>query len=460
MRPQYYDAAIIGAGFSGTLTAINLAHAAGPRYRIALIEKSGSFGPGLAYSGSQRPHLLNVVARKMGAFPEDEQHFGRWIGALDTFESRGRYGEYLAQLLRASDEDHPCIERFTGEALGLSRSPEGYVVRLNSGASIAAAQVVLAIGNLPPRPLAALGQVEHAAQRVLNDPWLVTQLERIPQDADVLVVGSGLTALDCLTALSAHCLRGVVHIVSRHGLFPRPNLRLDAAPDVSAAILGATTARDLVREFRRFVRECASIGVRWDSAVHALRPHLQRVWSGLAARERSRLMRHVKAFWEVHRHRAPVQIVAHKDALLARRQLRPHTARIHSIEARADGCRVLIARRGGSELREIQAGFVINCTGPESDYTRTENPLLANALASGLVRPGPLKMGLDATTDGRIIERSGVVASDLFTLGPPLKGVLYETTAVGEIREQAAALAELMLLPKRVERLLVGNNQR
>jgi len=71
---------IIGSGATGTLLAINLLkHANGQPLEINLIEKQERLGRGVAYSTVKDFHLLNVPAARMGAFPDDVEHFHRWL---------------------------------------------------------------------------------------------------------------------------------------------------------------------------------------------------------------------------------------------------------------------------------------------------------------------------------------------------------------------------------------------
>jgi Na+/H+-dicarboxylate symporter len=95
--------AIIGAGFSGTLQAINLLRHDGPG--AVLIERAGEAGKGVAYGAAHPSHLLNVRAGNMSAFPDDPAHFVRWLegrGVTDAaaaFVPRVTYGDYLGELL-------------------------------------------------------------------------------------------------------------------------------------------------------------------------------------------------------------------------------------------------------------------------------------------------------------------------------------------------------------------------
>jgi uncharacterized NAD(P)/FAD-binding protein YdhS len=95
----------------------------------------------------------------------------------------------------------------------------------------------------------------------------------------------------------------------------------------------------------------------------------------------------------------------------------------------------------GGTVTELAAGWVVNATGPDPDITRTSDPLLRDLLGQGLARPDPLRLGIDAAPGGAVLGASGRPSSTIFTLGPPLRGLVYETTAIPEIRDQAAVLA-------------------
>jgi uncharacterized NAD(P)/FAD-binding protein YdhS len=85
---------------------------------------------------------------------------------------------------------------------------------------------------------------------------------------------------------------------------------------------------------------------------------------------------------------------------------------------------------------------VINCTGPTLDLARAGEPLLEELLADGLVRPGPLGLGLDHDSRGVLLNSIGAPSTLLSTIGPMRKGRLWETTAMPEIRGQALELAD------------------
>jgi uncharacterized NAD(P)/FAD-binding protein YdhS len=122
-------------------------------------------------------------------------------------------------------------------------------------------------------------------------------------------------------------------------------------------------------------------------------------------------------------------------------QLRLLQGQVTGVAEQADQIRVRIGRDTG-RARELTAGWLINGSGPAADVTRAADPLLRDLFGSGLARPDPLRLGIDADTDGSVLDASGAPGRRLFTLGPPLRGLWYETTAIPEIRAQAAALAD------------------
>ena len=73
--------AVVGGGASGALTAPHLLRHAGDDVYLTLIEPRAQIGRGLAYATENESHRLNVRASNMSAFPDDADHFWRWLRA-------------------------------------------------------------------------------------------------------------------------------------------------------------------------------------------------------------------------------------------------------------------------------------------------------------------------------------------------------------------------------------------
>jgi uncharacterized NAD(P)/FAD-binding protein YdhS len=175
----------------------------------------------------------------------------------------------------------------------------------------------------------------------------------------------------------------------------------------------------------------------WRAAVDGLRPHSIALWRGLSAAEKSRFLRHLRPWWDVHRHRIAPGVAARIAAMRASGRLEVLAGRIAAVE----GETVTIARRGGGALRRRFAA-VINCTGPEGDIRRVADPLIRQLLASGRARPDALNLGLEVDAASRVAGRGP--SPVLYAVGPLSKGAFWEIVAVPDIRGQVRAVAEVL----------------
>lgn len=447
---------VVGAGASGTLTAVHLlrrAAAAGVPLTITLVDRAGTAGRGVAYGTSDPRHRLNVPAGRMSAYPDEPRHLVRWLGdhglAAEPadFVTRSSYGRYLDSVLAAAERDAPAhvrLERVAGRAVAVRRYGDGDAVVVEGVGETAKGSVVLALGNFPPAdPLRAAGGVPpgHTGSYVV-DPWAPGALDRMPA-GPVLLVGTGLTMVDVALTLAARSHHVRMLAASRHGLLPlrHATTSLPSLPSPVRPGQELTTGR-LLAAVRRAV---AGSSADWRAVVDALRPATQELWRCLPAPDRERFVRHVARYWEVHRHRMAPAVADELDGLLGSGRLRVVAGRVAGVAAAPSGMSVRIAERTGAVSTRAVAA-VVNCTGPQSDMRRVGDPLVDDLLAQGLARPGPLAIGLDVDRDGRLLGTSGAPDKHLTTIGPLRRGVLLETTAIPEIRTQAVDLA-LRLVP-------------
>lgn len=450
--------AIIGGGFSGSIIATHLLSANVP-LTIKLIEKRPEAGRGTAYSTSVDAHLLNVPAGKMSAFPDQPEHFLDWIHktqphgiAVDAsaFVSRRLYGDYIQTTLREAiihAASFVRFERITAEAVGIEPSVNGALIHLSTGESLYANKVVLATGNFPaslPAPLKYLTTPE----RYLRDAWSWDAVAQLNPDAAVLLVGTGLTMADMVISLHQQRHRGPIYAVSRHGLLPQRH-QLTVARSACVDLEHApATMRGLFRQIRQEIKAAACDGQDWRSVVDGLRPITQSLWQKLPLTEQQRFLRHVKSYWEVHRHRIAPEVANVLDQLLQSEQLIHYAGRIQTcqpLNQPEHGIDVTLRLRGTSQNITFMINRIINCTGADCDYRRLQHPLFASLQEHRLIRPSALAIGIDTDAVGAIIDADGNASSYLYTLGTARKASLWETTAVPELRVQAQDLAKEIL---------------
>lgn len=456
---------IIGGGFTGTMTLANLlrhGQQAPAPLHFALIDRQSAVGEGIAYRTDDPRHLLNVPAGKMSAWPDLPDDFldfalssDRSIKASD-FLPRKLYGQYLRQTLlnlAESSSDRVSVEMIRDEATLLvpASSSSDWTVTTAAGRALRADLAIITLGHRPPNDEISW-RFKGPRDRFIADPWAALVLSQIGPDEPVLLLGSGLTAVDAILTLDRGDRAAPLTVVSRHGLLALPHAREPkAAADVSlmvAQLLDPTkplTALKLAWTLREYASRAAPAGVDWRQVIDGLRPSTAQLWGRLSLAERSRLLRHLRSFWEVHRHRMAPDVAERLDYLRKKRILDVTAGALLSANADADGISVTLSCRGNSAVRRLRVGWVINCTGPAAHHRRSTHPILRPLLDSGALCDDALGLGPHTDAEGRAIKSSGEVHSNLLIAGTLRKSMLWESTAVPELRQQAVVVAGIAL---------------
>jgi len=448
---QPFDVAVIGAGASGTLLAVQYSRQSLPGARLVLVGNAGRPARGVAYETPYLANLLNVPAGNMSAFPDDRGHFARWLenrlpgSGSGTFAPRRIYGEYLARIL---DETLAggAVELVEATVTDVTPHGDHWTVHLHSGGTFTAKAVVLAVGNAlaPADPL----DMSRIATWYRGNPWAEDAVPGVPPDAPVLLIGTGLTMVDVTLSLRETGHRGPIHAVSRHG-----KLYQQHAPYTAQRLVELPGEFSTPHGAFRWVREAIvrneSAGGDWRAVIDSLRPHTSRIWQGWSLCQRGSFLRHVRNPWDVHRHRMAPEIVGHLSRLLADGVLTIHAGRMLSAEAGEAGARISVRSSRSAEMLHLDVARVINCTGPARNYSTTGIPPIARLREQGLLTPDTLRLGFESDQDGRLIGIDGSANRTLFTIGPLRIPTLFESIAIPEIRVQAEELSRLLARDRR-----------
>ncbi|MGB6876589.1 MAG: FAD/NAD(P)-binding protein [Candidatus Acidiferrales bacterium] len=447
MSNPKFDVVIVGGGFSGTVLAAQLLRRI-PNLSLAVIDNGLLPGRGVAYGTKHPCHLLNVPAANMSALPDQPEHFLRWAQAnhdpsvqATSFLPRVLYGQYVASLLEKVKGQSGAgnFRWIQGQVSSFASEPSRVNVQLTGGSILATRVLVLAVGNFPPPNINVPG-LSDGCKRYVPHPWSAAALKGIPKNGSVLLIGSGLTSVDVALALKSQGFAGHIHILSRRGLMPQPHGEKRQWPQFWNE-RSPRTIRGLLRLVRNQLRAASDAGCDWRSVIDALRPVTQKIWQSLPFDERKRFLRHVRPYWDAHRHRMPSEVSDGISSLLHGGQATLYAGRITNYREFSDYAEIAFRDRKTRAERLLRVDRVINCAGPETDYRRMDAPLIKRLLAQRVVRPDPLFLGLDVDANGALIASSGNPSSSLYAIGPVRKGFLWETTAVPELREQASQLA-------------------
>lgn len=448
---------VVGAGFCGAVVAARLLTrgAGAHRLRVLITDKSGRMGRGLAYGTRSEQHVLNVPVGRMSALEEDADDFLRFARQQDTgitpasFVSRQLYGEYLeAMLERAACTAAPgaTLERRVCDVTHATPTDDGHgvVLTLDDSEQVVADRVVLAVGNYAPAHPRLADQAYVGSPTYVGDPWIPGALEVVRRDRPVLLIGTGLTMIDIALELRSRGRTAPMIAVSRRGLLPQAHRGHGSAPPPLALppdLLDHATAYHQMRAVRAWIGELDAAGVDWRDALVALRPLTAAMWHRLDRPERARFLRHVRPFWDVHRHRAAPRPAALLDHMIADAELEPMAARLIAIRPVPDGFEVELRRRGQVDLSSIEVASVVNCTGPCTDVRTLDDPLVGALRGQGLLSPDAHGLGVEVDDREALVDAHGAPSTAFVVVGPLLRARDWEATAVPELRAVAHRVA-------------------
>ncbi|WP_248740879.1 FAD/NAD(P)-binding protein [Pseudomonas sp. MWU12-2029] len=457
---RHGDILIVGGGLSGAMLAVQLLRLPGRR-QILVIEPRAELGRGEAYSAVELGHTLNGNAARMSVDPDNADDLTQWlidhiagggwpesdqqhVPVSELFPPRGLFGVYVQQRLAEAQQvgaQHgSTVEHVRAEVIDVLASADSVQLTLSDGQRLQGAFAVLATGMFPA---ARTPQKQSSGLNAAGlDPWDVSAMRQLDPQSTVLIIGSGLTMVDAVVSLEQAGHRGPIEVFSRHGLLPHVRRQPPAWVDFLAEDHSLRTPRQLVRELRRHCREAIEQGIDWQAPLDTVRAHIGRLWSQASDVQRRQFVRHVRPWWESHHHRSPPMSAELVERLHREGRLRIHAASYKGLEpVSGGGVGIRVRRRGESETHVVQGAALINSSGIEYDWRRVDRPLPQQLLSRGLVQPGPLALGIAAAVDGAVLDAQGKVSQRLFAMGPPLRGMWWESTAVTDVASQAKALA-------------------
>lgn len=445
--------AIVGGGFSGTLAAAQVLRRATEckqPVHVVLHDRQATFGEGPAYRTPDPHHLLNVPAAGMSAWPDRPEDFLRWARERDgavapyDFLPRKRYGDYVRDvLLETARAAGPgvTLESLRVEVDAVTKADGRWLVTCDGKAVTSADALVLATGHRPPDdPLA--GKWRGSRTRYVQDPWATLVLSAIRDDETVVLLGTGLTAIDVILSVTKGARTAPVIALSRRGLLPAPHAdapvtRLDPTAWLEPLLSERSlTARALLSAVRRQAGKVRAEGGDWRGVIDGLRPHTARIWRALPEREARRFLRAVRPYWEIHRHRTAPSIARKIEALTRDGLLVSKAGRVLGAEATSSDVRLSLQTRGGTP-EVVRADWVVNCTGPGAGASVAATPVVSSLVNGGFLELDALGLGVRTDEEGRALV-GGRLVGDLHVVGTLRKADLWESTAVPELRGQAA----------------------
>lgn len=452
---------IIGGGASGMLVGVNLLRNCKSALKIVAINSGESVG--VAYHPISENHLLNVMTGKMSVFPDEPDHFVRWLITDHSYsdieiETLGKtylprkvYGEYLKAVWNEaikSKQEVIDVEMINSRVIDISRNNDGqFTIKLREEKEVVANYVVLATGNAPPRNPSIRSLNFYQSLRYYHNPWKHSSVENLEADKDILIIGNGLTMVDTVLSIIERKHKGTIYSISPNG-FGILQHRHNGVP-YNGMVREVDNVKDLhqlVSLFNKHVKKIRRLGLSAEPLIDSLRPLTQSLWMSFTISEKKKFMTRLRHLWGVARHRLPIQVYDHIQKLKIEGKLKVMAGSIINFIEENDGVLVEFFEKKSKTSQTLRVDRVINCTGPEVDIQKMDDQLFKNLIDSGLITPDPLNIGLQADSKTlQIVDGHQKLVSRFFVLGGLLRGLLWESTAIPEIRSQAKHIADQII---------------
>ncbi len=452
--------AIVGCGFAGTMTAVHLIKKAKFPFELVMIGDRDSFNKGIAYNPYSKKQLLNVPAARMSAFQDKPDHFLNWISrqepysgidkelVANAYHPRHLYGRYLNEIWRdiiLSPESIKVRITIIGSLVdNLDISGNNIVLTLENRETITARYCILATGNFMPGNPDIPNTQFFNNPNYFRNPWQIDAVKNHDNQLPVMILGNGLTMADTILGLLENGFSNKIYTLSPHGFTTLPHLHHGLGyTAIREELLSRQDLAGLVRIVHKHIRVAKELGYSAEPIIDSIRPQTQQLWKNMIPREKRMFMARLRHFWDSARHRIPMHIYDFLRQLRDSGQLTQYAGRLIDISSGQNGTpTVIFSEAGQKTTKELQVSAVINCTGPSTDPMKADNNYLKNCLVKGIVVQDDLKLGILADpVSFEVINSRHERHENIFALGSLLKGVLWESTAVKELREQAEMVA-------------------
>lgn len=473
---------IVGMGACGVAAfaeaVTRLSYDPGDDWTIQLVERDDELARGLAFGTEQPGHLLNTESRLMGLYDREPGHFRTWLEArraaagtpLDPdgveYPPRREYRAYMREVLESAIDRAKSagidIAIHRAEAISIEGDHSSSAIQLSDGSTIVSDIVLLTIGTPDPDRFGNLNGI----LGYFDSPYPSDRMiEGIERDQPVVILGSGLSAIDAVMTLLDTGHRGHIHLISKEGMLPRVEIPAPEAGYERRHLTLANVHRlirergsvfsivDLFRLFRLEAEAAAGHPIDWwaedryDGDAQAALLHdiaaaesrdepFQRIltaarhdstaiWNLLSPIDQKRFGRWLAPHFAAARFVTPM-VNAKRLADAMKNGLLSVRGQVDETVADDSGGGFVVRFQNGDTL---SAPIVVNATGQATTLDEMKEDLIRDLLAKGWLQPHPIGGAMAHRATCRIIS-STRDAPRLYALGQLLNGELRDTNAV------------------------------
>lgn len=441
------DIAIIGGGLSGTLLAHYLLKADVLSGTLYLFEKDeAQLSRGIAYRASAKTQLLNVAAGNMNIPGLPAGNFYQWLVEngysyqSDDFVPRALFGTYLTGIFRKSIEKakRTNVKILTDEVIDIVKDERGASVSTASGQRYHVDKIVIANGILAPAdPFFVTEQIKSTGLYQSN-PWHHEYLEQLKTNDHITLIGTGLTMLDHAVALLRDTRQLTVTVFSRHALLPLPHKAYHSYSFPDYNIFPAEDIGALLSSIRKYYSTHKNEDLDWRNLIDRIRLEAPQLWKALNPESKKRFIRHLKPYWEIHRHRAPQQVLEVIEQAQRDGRFIVLKGRINNVVPDQEQLRITVANARSATT--LTTNYLLNSSGLQQNLSLTSDGLLKKLFDRGYMIADSNNLGVETDASGALECNYG--EKNIFTLGALRRAAVFECTAAKEIGGHAFQLSQ------------------
>jgi len=429
--------AIIGNGYSAAVCIYHLIKSGFPSQNITVFGQ-GTLGHGQAYGTLNTDFRLNVRAEIMRIDPDYPDDFPSWAkanlddpdahNAAGSFYRRSDFARYMTAKMTTVTKTNPIHHRKANvKAIAFDGQ---WLVSCDDGQSVFDL-MILATGN--PSPALKFDLDPKLAPFVTTNPWQDDWMDQMKPNADLAIIGGGLTAMDAIACLDAQQHQGKITIISPKGLLPPPQLDWAEMPELDWP--APTSALEMYRFMATTMGKGDWLDRTTQDCFENLRKGVTPAWRGLPKDEKRKLLRHFGWLWQLLRYRASPQTVRSQHRLLKAHQLSLIKGRVTSITPpSSDQPSSKPLRLTLSSGDDLEVDHAIIATGAGQD------PLIKAMGKNQTLKLEAQQVMVDETL--HLINSSGQAYPSGFALGPPTVFSRGDVVGATTIASEAKLIAE------------------
>ena len=445
--------AIIGGGLSGTLLAYYLLEEDNLPMTILLFEKDyQQLGRGIAYRSTNEGQLLNVPAFKMNVHGQPDGSFYNWLctkvegtkPAPTDFVERTWFGTYLKDLFdkKIASARNVTLRVITGEVVDIVKDEDSLRLFTEGNHEYRASYAVLANGILPPAdPFKVHTDVKLSGLYQAN-PWSFRYVQQLKENDHVTLIGTGLTMLDHAVSLLKSSKNIRVAALSRRGFLPLPHAPYQQYDFPDYTVKPHEDINTLYRSIRDYYEKHKSLGLEWRCLIDKIRLQVRELWQALNSDSKKRFIRHLKPYWEIHRHRAPQQVLQIITNAMEAGRFDLLRGRVKQVEI-VDASTLQITLGSKEKTSSVETNYLLNSSGLQNNIRLTADHLLRSLMKRGHMHPDVNGLGIEVDEQGALSCIHD--KKNIFSLGALRRSAELECTAAKEIGEQAFKLSRHLL---------------